>query len=120
MSMGPLWYSDQSRNRPGANSSKSLFDATVFFPVTIDIKPGSYPNSINLKKGGVIPVAILTTDVFDATTVDADTVRFGPRGAEKVHTTAHYEDVDGKGGFYSFLLSFFEIHGYLPLNYRKV
>ena len=75
---------------------------------------------IQSKKGGVIPVAILTTDDFDATTVDADTVRFGPRGAEKVHTTAHYEDVDGKGGFYSFLLSFFEIHGYLPLNYRKV
>ena len=68
----------------------------------------------------MIPVAILTTDDFDATTVDADTVRFGPGGAEKVHTTAHYEDVDGKGGFYSFLLSFFEIHGYLPLNYRKV
>jgi len=44
LSMGPLWYSDQSRNRPGANSSKSIFDATGFFPVTIDIKPGSYIN----------------------------------------------------------------------------
>jgi hypothetical protein len=75
---------------------------------------------VNLKKGGLIPVAILTTDDFDATTVDADTVRFGPWRAEKVHTTAHYDDVDGKGGFYSFLLSFFEIHGDLPSNFEKV
>ena len=38
--------------------------------VTIDIKPGSDPNSINLGSAGVIPVAILSTDKFDATEVD--------------------------------------------------
>jgi hypothetical protein len=38
--------------------------------VNIDIKPGSYPNSINLKSKGKFPVAILTTDVFDAYDVD--------------------------------------------------
>lgn len=37
--------------------------------VDIDIKPGSDPNSINLKSKGVIPVAILTTDDFDAADV---------------------------------------------------
>ena len=41
--------------------------------VPIDIKPGSYPNSINPNAGGVIPVAILTTDTFDASTVDPQT-----------------------------------------------
>jgi hypothetical protein len=65
--------------------------------VDIDIKPGSDPNSINTKKRGVIPVAILTTDVFDALTVDEDSVRFGPAEAEKVHKRAHVVDVDDDG-----------------------
>ena len=44
--------------------------------VDIDIKPGSYPNAINVRSRGVIPVVILTTDGFDATTVDVETVLF--------------------------------------------
>ncbi len=63
--------------------------------VTIDIKPGSDPNSINLKSKGVIPVAILTTPDLDATTVDAETVRFGPDQAHQSHYAL--EDVDGDG-----------------------
>ena len=43
-------------------------------PVTIDIKPGSDPNSINLGSGGTVPVAIFSTETFDATTVDPMTV----------------------------------------------
>jgi hypothetical protein len=39
-------------------------------PVLIDIKPGSDPNSINLGSRGTVPVAILSTQDFDATTVD--------------------------------------------------
>jgi len=62
-------------------------------PVTIDIKPGSDPNSINPRSKGVIPVAILTTETFDASTVDPTTVQFGPNGAAPVH--AALEDVDG-------------------------
>jgi hypothetical protein len=65
--------------------------------VDIDIKPGSYPNSINLTNNGLIPVAILTTDDFDATTVDAESAVFGPGEAEKGHKQAHVEDVDGDG-----------------------
>jgi len=42
--------------------------------VAIDIKPGSYPNSINLGSGGTVPVAILGSATFDATTVDPLTV----------------------------------------------
>ena len=37
--------------------------------VTIDIKPGSYPNSINLGSNGSVPVAIFSTPTFDARTV---------------------------------------------------
>lgn len=49
-----------------------MFESVI--EVDIDIKPGSYPSSINLKKKGVIPVAIHTTPDFDATTVDPTTV----------------------------------------------
>ena len=61
--------------------------------VEIDIKPGSDPNSINLNSKGVVPVAVLTTDDFDASTVDPDTVVFA--GATPVRWTL--EDVDGDG-----------------------
>jgi hypothetical protein len=65
--------------------------------VLIDIKPGSFPNSINPASRGVIPVAILTTDTFDATTVDPLSVQFGPADATEVHGRGHLQDVDGDG-----------------------
>lgn len=63
--------------------------------VSVDIKPGSDPNSINPRSQGVIPVAILTTPAFNASTVDPSTVKFGPNGAAPVQTAL--EDVDGDG-----------------------
>jgi hypothetical protein len=71
--------------------------ATPPVEVSIDIKPGSDPNSINPRSKGVIPVAILTTDTFDASTVDPSTVEFGPNGATEAHGQGHLEDVDGDG-----------------------
>jgi hypothetical protein len=65
--------------------------------VAIDIKPGSDPNSINPKSNGVIPVAILGSESFDATTVDASTVTFGPGEASPTHRKGHVEDVNGDG-----------------------
>jgi hypothetical protein len=65
--------------------------------VVIDIKPGSDPAPINPKSKGKIPVAILTTDTFDATTVDPTTVRFGRSGTEATSVQSALEDVDGDG-----------------------
>jgi hypothetical protein len=65
--------------------------------VVIDIKPGSFPNVINLNSKGVIPVAVLTTESFDATTVDPSSVKFGPNGATEAHGRGHEEDVNGDG-----------------------
>ena len=65
--------------------------------VTIDIKPGSSPNSINPRSKGRIPVAILTTDTFDATTVNETTVLFGATGTEATPVQSALEDVDGDG-----------------------
>ena len=79
-------------------------ESSVFTPVSIDIKPGSEPNSVNCKnKNGIITVAILTTGTFDAKNVDLNTVRFGPGKAEEVHRNRngsaqeHMEDADGDG-----------------------
>jgi hypothetical protein len=68
--------------------------------VEIDIKPGSYPNTINLESHGLTPVAILSTAEFDAGSVDPVTVDLSGaavavRGRDKL--MAHEEDVDGDG-----------------------
>ena len=63
--------------------------------IEIDIKPGSDPSSINPDSKGVIPVAILTTAGFDAASVNATTVSFGPDEASPVHYAL--EDVDDDG-----------------------
>ena len=66
-------------------------------PILIDIKPATFPNSINPNSKGKIPVAILTTDTFDATSVDPATVLFGAAGDEAAPVHFAMEDVDGDG-----------------------
>ena len=59
-------------------TANSLSDFAVFekkqVVASIDIKPGSYPNSINLGSGGTVPVAIFSTSEFDARAIDPLTV----------------------------------------------
>jgi len=70
-------------------------------PVAIDIKAGSYPNAVNLGSYGLIPVAILSSDQFDATTVDPETVELAGAGVavrgKSNKYMAHQEDVNGDG-----------------------
>ena len=47
------------------------------FPVAIDVKPGSNSNCVNINGNGVIPVAILGSDLVDVSTVDLDSLAFG-------------------------------------------
>jgi hypothetical protein len=42
--------------------------------VPVDIKPESCPNPLNVKKNGVLPVAILGTEDFDVTEIDPGTI----------------------------------------------
>ena len=66
---------DPSMSNHGCDSTG--LDVTITLsslPVTIDIKPGSFPNSINLGSNGTVPVAILSSATFDATTIDPTTV----------------------------------------------
>jgi parallel beta-helix repeat protein len=51
--------------------------------VYVDIKPGSWPNPINIKDKGVIPVAICGTEDFNVYTVDPATIRITINGVEE-------------------------------------
>lgn len=89
------------------NTAQDSFTVECIVPVAINIQPGSFTNPINLGTKGVIPVAVLTTAAgeyglpvaFDATTIDATTVHFGPEavviaggGAPESHNRGHIED----------------------------
>lgn len=70
---------------------------TITQVVDIDIKPGVDTNLINPNSKGVIPVAILTTQNFDATQVDPLSVKFGANQTVEFHNQGHSENVDGDG-----------------------
>ena len=68
--------------------------------VSIDIKPGSDPNSINLCSNGAVPIAILGSDTFYVSEVNTETLRFAEAaikvvGKKDPHTLCSYEDVNG-------------------------
>jgi uncharacterized repeat protein (TIGR01451 family) len=93
---------------PANNDAELTLEIECVAPVTINIKPGSFPNSVNVRNRGAIPVAVLTTAAgegglpvaFDATTIDPLSVRFGPAdevfaetgGAFEFHGRGHIED----------------------------
>jgi beta-propeller repeat-containing protein len=79
-----------------SNAFVAKIGSDVLF-ATIDIKPGSSTNSINPRSHGNIPVAILTTNSFDANSVDPSTVRFGRKGKEAAPLRSSLEDIDGDG-----------------------
>ncbi len=102
----------ESQNFPGVIDDVRIYNraltaaeiatlASGVLEVAIDIKPGSDPNSINLSSAGVIPVAILSSATFAATTVDPDTVSLAGAKVKMVGKSnrflCHAEDVNGDG-----------------------
>ncbi|MFX0133498.1 MAG: TolB family protein [Candidatus Hodarchaeota archaeon] len=82
------------------NEFGQVFQAAVLQPieVSIDIKPSSDPNSLNLGSNGNIPVAIFSTSNFDATTVDPLTVTLAGASLKlkgKGIPMSSFEDVNG-------------------------
>jgi hypothetical protein len=75
---------------------------STFLPVTIDIKPGSDPNSINLCSDGAVPVAIMGSAKFDVNNINTDTLRLADAAVKVVgkkdpHTLCSTEDVNADG-----------------------
>jgi beta-glucanase (GH16 family) len=83
--------------RPDQDAVEDIAVASVPLAVDIDVQ------GTTCKRGnGAVTVHLLSTETFDATTVDHTTVRFG--GASETHTsgrsrtpTRHVDDVDGDG-----------------------
>ena len=85
------------------NSYRGIVEK-IIIKVSIDIKPGSDPNSINIESEGVISVAILTCPEFDAASVNPNTVTMGngdgsdtPVAKKNDNLMANIEDVDNDG-----------------------
>lgn len=91
-----------------ANDQRSVtYSVDCAVPVTLNVKPGSLKNPVNLNEG-VVPMAVLTTAAgqygnplaFDARTIQVATVRIGQRaalvatntGAPEAHGKVHLED----------------------------
>jgi len=70
--------------------------------IGIDIKPGSFPNSINPSSNGVIPVAILGTSSADVSVIDPTTLKFMALSDSPTFPVSNaigfgFEDVNGDG-----------------------
>ncbi len=81
---------------PGGNSSP------VGIPIEVIIRPGADDGAVpvlNLSSNGVVPVAILGTEMLDVRQIDVTTVRFGGTGLEaaETHGRGHYEDTNDDG-----------------------
>jgi len=73
---------------------------TLFVPIAIDIKPDSFPNSINFGSKGTVPVAILGNSTFDVRQIALESVTLAnapikSKGRDRLITS--YEDVNGDG-----------------------
>ena len=62
-----------------------------------DVEPNEEPNPWNPNSRGKVPVAVLTSDIFDAADVNVSSVRFGKIGTEAEPVRDSMEDVDGDG-----------------------
>lgn len=88
-----------------ASEIQSIYDAgragkCRTITVAIDVKPGSFPNSINLGSNGVVPVAILSSATFDARTTDPATVTLSGAPVKLKGNgapMASFQDVNGDG-----------------------
>lgn len=82
-------------------STQTLSAVTQVLDVIIDIKPGSETNSINLASSGIVPVAIISSDTFDATTVDPTSVSLAGASVKMVGKSDKYlcnqEDINNDG-----------------------
>jgi hypothetical protein len=89
---------------PFDNGTVVKLNVSTEVAVEVDIKPGSFPNIVNLRALGVVPVAILGSAGFDVTTLDVTTLRFGPAEVAPFHDLFdpatyqdHLEDVNLDG-----------------------
>jgi hypothetical protein len=101
---GPNEYGWCVRDAQEGHSSPGSYVYAIYAyaatRVDIDIQPGSDPNSINLGSQGVVPVAILGSADFDASTVDPLTIMLAGASVRlkgKSGNAGSLEDANGDG-----------------------
>jgi len=89
------FYKGGSYNCEILSINPTIMEAPVEITVYFDIKPGSWPNPINLASRGVLPVAICGTEDFDVTTIDVTTIKLTLEGLDDGVSPIRwsYEDV---------------------------
>jgi hypothetical protein len=87
-----------------SNDGRFIFTAKgavdVAQVVTIDIKPGAYPNSINLGSNGTVPVAIFGSRTLDVMKIIPASITLAGAGVKvkgKGQPMASFSDVNGDG-----------------------
>jgi hypothetical protein len=82
-----------------AGESGTVFQKQVVIPVTIDVEPEIAPNVFEFGLNGNVPVAILSTPDFDATSIDPLSVALAnaPVALKDGAPRAEPEDVNGDG-----------------------
>lgn len=73
---------------------------STFIPVSIDIKPGSYPNSINFGSNGTVPFAIFGSPTFDVRQINPTTIQLANAPVKLKNNgqpIASFEDINGDG-----------------------
>ncbi len=91
-------------DKDGGVGSDAAQVTVTFVAATLDITPGTTPNPVSLRNKGVLPVALLSSATFDATTVDVASIRLGnesgvetPVATLKGKYLARSEDANGDG-----------------------
>ncbi|HSJ23932.1 MAG TPA: S8 family serine peptidase [Longimicrobiales bacterium] len=95
----------QVTDKDGGVGIDQLTLTVQYLGIDIDITPTGSPNSVNLRDRGRLPVAILSSSTFDATTVDPATVVLGDEAGTDTPVAARpngrlfaaVEDVNGDG-----------------------
>ena len=103
-----VWPDSNDDEDPDLTNNEGATTLTIdcVVPVAVNIKPGSYPNSVRYGKG-LVSIAVLTTEAgeyglpldFDALTIDPQSARFGDEtlvwtdagGAAERHKDGHPE-----------------------------
>jgi hypothetical protein len=87
-------------NDPDLSNNVATTSIEVFQPLSVVVAPRSENNEVNLKRGGTVTVVILTTDDFDAMSIDPLTLCFGDAGSPsertctEQHRTGHTDDLN--------------------------
>jgi hypothetical protein len=90
----------QIRNSLAALAASIVLPAGAMqvITVSIDLRPDDPPPTLVAPRAqGMLPVGILTTDSFDATTIATATLRLGPTGKEAPPVRVNRADVDRDG-----------------------